>query len=228
MKIVDTSTALEAATIALRTYGAGLLSSFGEITNLANAELRSFDTQAMGEFDAYEISTFQDVLFVAASFDDAEARLKLGQGEIDDAARDLVFFALRHFLQGGQGGGAGSCGVRGRQPHAHPVLQHRRSGGHARRCGHTLEDVFVEISRVAERVRELTGGKGADIVFNTVGDPYFQAAHKSLALRGRQILIAAGEKFALVGESGSGKSITALSVLRLVDAAVSKIGRAHV
>jgi microcin C transport system ATP-binding protein len=33
--------------------------------------------------------------------------------------------------------------------------------------------------------------------------------------------IAAGEKFALVGESGSGKSITALSVLRLVDAAAS-------
>ncbi|MDF0522776.1 zinc-binding alcohol dehydrogenase family protein [Bradyrhizobium yuanmingense] len=44
---------------------------------------------------------------------------------------------------------------------------------------------------VAARVRELTGGKGADIVFNTVGDPYFQAAQKSLALRGRQILIAA-------------------------------------
>ena len=33
--------------------------------------------------------------------------------------------------------------------------------------------------------------------------------------------IAAGEKFGLVGESGSGKSITALSVLRLVDAATS-------
>ncbi len=44
---------------------------------------------------------------------------------------------------------------------------------------------------VAARVRELTNGKGADIVFNTVGDPYFQAAHKSLGLRGRQILIAA-------------------------------------
>src|SRR6266567_3079789 len=44
---------------------------------------------------------------------------------------------------------------------------------------------------IAARVRELTGGRGADIVFNTVGDPYFQAAHKSLALRGRQILIAA-------------------------------------
>jgi microcin C transport system ATP-binding protein len=33
--------------------------------------------------------------------------------------------------------------------------------------------------------------------------------------------IAPGEKFALVGESGSGKSITALSVLRLVDSAVT-------
>jgi NADPH:quinone reductase and related Zn-dependent oxidoreductases len=43
-------------------------------------------------------------------------------------------------------------------------------------------------------VRELTGGKGADIVFNTVGDPYFEAAHKSLGLRGRQILIAAVDR----------------------------------
>src|SRR5437016_5296179 len=33
--------------------------------------------------------------------------------------------------------------------------------------------------------------------------------------------IAPGEKFALVGESGSGKSITALSILRLVDAATA-------
>src|SRR6266704_1636841 len=44
---------------------------------------------------------------------------------------------------------------------------------------------------IAARVRELTDGRGAYIVFNTVGDPYFQAAHKSLALRGCQILIAA-------------------------------------
>jgi NADPH:quinone reductase-like Zn-dependent oxidoreductase len=60
--------------------------------------------------------------------------------------------------------------------------------------GHTNSPVDVidaSVADVAARVRELTGGKGADIVFNTVGDPYFQAAHKSLALRGRQILIAA-------------------------------------
>jgi NADPH:quinone reductase-like Zn-dependent oxidoreductase len=47
---------------------------------------------------------------------------------------------------------------------------------------------------VAVRVREMTGGKGANIVFNTVGDPYYQAAHKSTALKGRQIFIAAVDK----------------------------------
>lgn len=54
-----------------------------------------------------------------------------------------------------------------------------------------IEVIDASVTDVAARVRELTGGKAADIVFNTVGDPYFQAAHKSLALRGRQILIAA-------------------------------------
>ena len=60
--------------------------------------------------------------------------------------------------------------------------------------GHTnapVDMIDASASDIATRVRELTNGKGADIVFNTVGDPYFQAAHKSLALRGRQILIAA-------------------------------------
>jgi NADPH2:quinone reductase len=63
--------------------------------------------------------------------------------------------------------------------------------------GHTnvpVEVINSAATDVAARVRELTGGKGADIVFNTVGDPYFQAAHQSLALAGRQILIAAVNK----------------------------------
>ncbi|WP_375779804.1 zinc-binding alcohol dehydrogenase family protein [Bradyrhizobium sp. ma5] len=57
-----------------------------------------------------------------------------------------------------------------------------------------VEVIDASTTDVATRVRELTGGKGADIVYNTVGDPYFQAAHKSLALRGRQILIAAVDR----------------------------------
>jgi NADPH:quinone reductase len=57
-----------------------------------------------------------------------------------------------------------------------------------------VEVIDASATDVATRVRELTSGKGADIVYNTVGDPYFQAAHKSLALRGRQILIAAVDR----------------------------------
>lgn len=63
--------------------------------------------------------------------------------------------------------------------------------------GHANADVAIidaSATDVAARVRELTGGKGADIVFNTVGDPYFAAAHQSLALRGRQILISAVDR----------------------------------
>jgi NADPH2:quinone reductase len=63
--------------------------------------------------------------------------------------------------------------------------------------GHTnsrVEIIDASALDVATRVRELTDGKGASIVFNTVGDPYFQAAHQSLALRGRQILIATIER----------------------------------
>ncbi len=45
-------------------------------------------------------------------------------------------------------------------------------------------------SDVAATVREITGGKGADIVYNTVGEPYYDAGTRSLALLGRQIFIA--------------------------------------
>ena len=68
---------------------------------------------------------------------------------------------------------------------AEPYAGHANSG---------VEMIDASATDVATRVRELTDGKGADIVFNTVGDPYFQAAHKSLALRGRQILIATIER----------------------------------
>jgi NADPH:quinone reductase-like Zn-dependent oxidoreductase len=71
------------------------------------------------------------------------------------------------------------------------VRKHEAYEGHA---SSDVEIIDASATDVATRVRELTGGRGADIVFNTVGDPYFEAAHKSLALRGRQILIATIER----------------------------------
>jgi phenylalanine-4-hydroxylase len=51
----------------LRTYGAGLLSSYGEIDVFRDAELRPFDLKAMGT-QSYDITTYQPVLFAAPSF----------------------------------------------------------------------------------------------------------------------------------------------------------------
>ena len=70
----------------------------------------------------------------------------------------------------------------------------RKPEGYAGHATGPIDVVDSSVNDVAASVRALTNGKGADIVFNTVGDPYFQAAHKSLAVMGRQILIAAIDK----------------------------------
>jgi NADPH2:quinone reductase len=67
----------------------------------------------------------------------------------------------------------------------------RKSEPYEGHANSRVEVIDASATDVATRVREITDGKGADIAFNTVGDPYFQAAHQSLAVRGRQILIAA-------------------------------------
>ncbi|WP_436793324.1 phenylalanine 4-monooxygenase [Actinospongicola halichondriae] len=51
----------------LKTYGAGLLSSYGEITEFRDAEIRPWDLGAMGT-TTYDITTYQPVLFAAPSF----------------------------------------------------------------------------------------------------------------------------------------------------------------
>lgn len=71
------------------------------------------------------------------------------------------------------------------------VRKDERYDGHANA---PIEVINSTTTDVAHRVRELTDGRGADIVFNTVGDPYFDDAHRSLAKDGRQILIAAVHK----------------------------------
>ncbi|HEU5084072.1 MAG TPA: phenylalanine 4-monooxygenase [Acidimicrobiales bacterium] len=50
----------------VRTYGAGLLSSYGEIQAFREAEIRPWDLRAMGTTD-YDITQYQPVLFAAPS-----------------------------------------------------------------------------------------------------------------------------------------------------------------
>ena len=59
--------------------------------------------------------------------------------------------------------------------------------GHASGPVRTIDP---EIEDIAEVVRAETGGRGADIAYNTVGSPYFAAANASLAVGGRQVFIA--------------------------------------
>ncbi len=51
-----------------RAYGAGLLSSYGELEALERAEIRPFDIAAMGTLD-YDITHYQPVFFEAPSFE---------------------------------------------------------------------------------------------------------------------------------------------------------------
>ncbi|EWY38324.1 oxidoreductase [Skermanella stibiiresistens SB22] len=67
----------------------------------------------------------------------------------------------------------------------------RRPEPYAGHAAAPIDLVDSSAGDVAARVLESTGGKGADIVFNTVGEPYYADAVKSLAKLGRQILIAA-------------------------------------
>lgn len=52
----------------LRAYGAGLLSSYGEIESFRDAEIRPWDLDAMATTD-YDITVYQPLLFAAPSFD---------------------------------------------------------------------------------------------------------------------------------------------------------------
>jgi NADPH2:quinone reductase len=70
----------------------------------------------------------------------------------------------------------------------------RKNEAYAGHASAPLEVIVSSESKVAARVMELTGGRGANIVFNTVGDPYYQDAHESTAKLGRQILISAVDK----------------------------------
>jgi phenylalanine-4-hydroxylase len=55
----------------LRAYGAGILSSYGEIEEFRAMEIRPLDIKAMATVD-YDITSYQPVLFGAASFGELE------------------------------------------------------------------------------------------------------------------------------------------------------------
>jgi len=67
----------------VRAYGAGLLSSYGEIQVFRDAEVRPWDVRAMGT-TAYDITHYQPVLFAAQSTDQVLADLTELFDDYDD------------------------------------------------------------------------------------------------------------------------------------------------
>ena len=74
------------------------------------------------------------------------------------------------------------------------IAVHRLAGPHIGFACSAVHTVNGKTDDVAARIRALSHGKGADIVFNTVGSPYFEAANQALAKGGTQIFIATVDK----------------------------------
>ena len=74
------------------------------------------------------------------------------------------------------------------------IAVHRLDGPHIGHACTPVHTVNGKTEDVAARIRQLSDGHGADIVFNTVGSPYFAAANQALAKRGTMILIATVER----------------------------------
>jgi phenylalanine-4-hydroxylase len=70
---------------AVKAYGAGLLSSYGEIETFRDAEIRSWDLKAMAT-ESYDITRYQPVLFAAASFEQLSSDLHAFFSSYDDEA----------------------------------------------------------------------------------------------------------------------------------------------
>lgn len=69
----------------LKAYGAGILSSFGELEAFRDADVRPFDIAAMGA-QSYDITTYQPILFAADSVDELVGEMTNFLDHYDDDA----------------------------------------------------------------------------------------------------------------------------------------------
>jgi len=75
----------------VRSYGAGLLSSYGEIQQVAQADLRPLEIARMG-VQTYDVTHYQPILFCAEGFEEVEDVVGTFFAEVDD---DLVQRLMR-------------------------------------------------------------------------------------------------------------------------------------
>ena len=125
--------------------------------------------------------------------------LSLDQAETAGVTYLAAWLGLVEYAQIGAGetllvvgatGGVGSAVAQlGKWKGARVIGADRRPLAQATPAARAFDDFFVEDRPLEIGVRELTKGRGADVVFDTVGGPMFEPALKSLAKRGRLLEI---------------------------------------
>ncbi|ANJ72093.1 zinc-binding alcohol dehydrogenase family protein [Ralstonia insidiosa] len=115
-----------------------------------------------------------------------------------------AYEGLRRAGLNGQGQAVLVLGVNGKVGQAATQLATRAGArvigverGASGYIGHATSNVQVfhsEDPELAQKIMAATGGRGADIAYNTVGSPYFGLALETLAVGGTQILISTIER----------------------------------
>jgi NADPH:quinone reductase-like Zn-dependent oxidoreductase len=80
------------------------------------------------------------------------------------------------------------------QAGAQVIAVQRQAGPYGSFAAGPVAVIDARSEDVAAGIRELSGGRGADLVFNTVGSPYFAAANAAMAKGATQIFIATVER----------------------------------
>ena len=77
---------------------------------------------------------------------------------------------------------------------ARVIAVQRRAGAFEGFACAPVETIDASTQDVAVQAREMTGGRGVDIVYNTVGSAYFEAANKAMGKGATQIFIATHDR----------------------------------
>ena len=77
---------------------------------------------------------------------------------------------------------------------ARVIAVQRRAGAFEGFACKPVDTIDASSQDVATAARELTGGRGVDIVYNTVGSAYFEAANKAMGKGATQIFIATHDR----------------------------------
>jgi NADPH:quinone reductase len=97
----------------------------------------------------------------------------------------------------GAGGGVGSAGAQiGKWRGAHVLGVDRHPLPSESAAAHAVDEFFVlEDEMLDQVISDATSGRGAEVIFDTVGGPMFEPAVKALGHRGRQVeIVSVGDR----------------------------------